>query len=211
MKRVTIVAVAVILLGAATAAVSLRPEITDVMPLSPAPSSTSQAIVVNGREFAAGLSLSLTSPRGSVADYRGNAITDQRETSFRVAVMLADAGTYRLVVVNPDGQSSVPFALSVKAPLDGPTVREVRPTGLRISTSPQTLTVEGARFDAGLTVTVTDPAGEVQTLGGDAIKNVMPASFEMIVRIETAGHYEVVVTNPNGKVSNTAGFDVGRH
>jgi hypothetical protein len=36
-----------------------------------------------------------------VADYRGNAIAEQRETSFRVSVMLADEGTYRLVVVNP--------------------------------------------------------------------------------------------------------------
>jgi hypothetical protein len=211
MQRHFIVAVAVVSLAASTAAISLRPEITGVAPDTPAPSRTSQSLVVQGREFAQGLSLSVTSPTGAVADYRGNAIAEQKESSFRVAVLLADAGTYRLVVSNPDGQSSMPFSLGVKAPSDGPIVREVKPTGLRISTSPQTLTVEGARFEAGLIVTLTDPAGGVQSLGGDAIHNVLPGSFQMTVTLETAGRYELIVTNPNGKVSSSAGFDVGRH
>ena len=82
--------------------------------------------------------------------------------------------------------------------------------GLRVSTSPQTLTVEGARFEAGLFVSVTDPAGGVKTLAGDAITNVMPGSFQMVLALETAGRYELIVTNPNGKTSSSAGFDVGR-
>ncbi len=157
MQRHFIVAVVVVSLAASAAAISLRPEITGVVPDAPAPSRTSQPTRREGREFAPGLSLSVTSPTGAVADYRGNAIAEQRESSFRVAVLLADVGTYRLVVNNPDGQASMPFSLGVKAPSDGPIVREVKPTGLRISTSPQTLTVEGARFDAGLIVSVTDP------------------------------------------------------
>jgi hypothetical protein len=210
MKRQGIAGIGVLLLAGSLAAFSLRPEITGVNPPAPSPSKTSQSLVVSGRDFAPGLSLSVTSPTGGVADYRGNAIAEQRETSFRVSVMLADAGTYRLVVVNPDGQTSMPFSLSAKAAADGPSVREVKPTGLRVSTSPQNLTVEGARFEAGLVVTVTDPAGGVQSLGGDAITNVMPGSFQMTVTLETAGRYELIVTNPNGKVSSSAGFDVGR-
>ena len=210
MKRHAIVALVVVLLAASVAAVPLRPEITGVNPQTVSPSKTSHSLLVSGREFAAGLSLSVTAPNGSVADYRGNAIAEQRETSFRVSVMLTDVGTYRLVVVNPDGQTSMPYALTVKPAADGPTVSEVKPIGLRVSTSPQTLTVEGARFEAGLFVTVTDPAGNVKTLGGDAITNVMPGSFQMAMTLETAGRYELIVTNPNGKVSSSAGFDVGR-
>ena len=210
MKRHAIVAIVVMLLAASVAAVSLRPEITGVNPQTVSPSKTSQSLVVSGREFASGLSLSVTAPSGSVADYRGNAIAEQRETSFRVSVMLTDAGAYRLVVVNPDGQTSMPFTLNAKPAADGPTVREVKPIGLRVSTSPQTLTVEGSRFEAGLVVTVTDPAGGVQSLGGDAISNVMPGSFQMAITLETAGRYELIVTNPNGKASSSAGFDVGR-
>jgi hypothetical protein len=212
MNRTSIVAVGVVLLIAVGAprAVSVRPEITEIMPQSPAPSRTSQAIVVNGKEFAPGLSLSITGPGGAVADYRGNAITELRESSFRVSVMLAETGTYRLVVTNPDGTGSLPFALAVKPPADGPMVREIKPPALRISTSPQTLTVEGGRFDAGLTVSVTDPSGGVQSLGGDSIRNVTPTSFQVIVALETAGRYELTVTNPGGKVSSPFGFDVGR-
>lgn len=212
MTRLTIVAVAVVSLAAGTIgrSVGLRPEITEVIPQTPAPSRTSQTLVINGREFASGLALAVTAPSGSVADYRGHAITDLRDTSFRVAVMLPEPGTYRLVVTNPDAQGSLPFALVVKAPADGPSVREIKPAGLRVSTSPQTLTVEGARFDAGLTLNVTDPAGNVQSLGGDSIRNVMPTSFQVTVTLETPGRYEIVVTNPSGRASPPFGFDVGR-
>ena len=210
MRRFSIVAAVFFSLAVGLAAGHLRPEITAVTPQSPAPSKTSQNIVVNGKEFAAGLSLSITSPNGSVADYRGNSITDLRETSFRANVMLAEIGSYRLVVVNPDSQTSLPFALTVKGPVDAPSISAVKPPGLRVSTSPQTLTIEGARFDAGLHVSLTDPAGNVQNLGGDAIRNVLPNTFQLTVTLETAGRYEIVVTNPNGRASNGAGFDVGR-
>jgi len=209
MKRAFFVA-GVALWAVTLSAVALRPEITDVNPRDPAPSSTSQTIVVTGRGFAPGLALAVTAPSGRVADYRGNAITDQRETSFRVAVMVPDAGTYRLVVVNADGESSAPFPLQVKAAADGPAVREVKPAGLRISTSPQIVTVDGDRFEAGLSVSITDPTGEVHSFGGDAVRNPTPNSFDLTVRLEIAGHYELVVTNPSGKTSNVAGFDVGR-
>jgi hypothetical protein len=209
MKRAFFVA-AVVLCASALSAVAVRPEITDVTPRDPAPSASSQAIVVSGREFAQGLALAVTTPSGNVADYRGNAITDVRETSFRAAVVLADAGSYRIVVVNPDGQASTPFPLQVKAPADGPTVREIKPNGLRISSSPQNLTVEGTRFDSGFTVSITDPTGEVHSFGGEAIRQPTPTSFELTVKLEYPGHYELAVVNPNGKASNIAGFDVGR-
>jgi hypothetical protein len=187
-----------------------RPEITQVVPEAPAPSNTSQSLVVNGRNFASGLSLSITTPSGATADYRGNAITELRDTMFRVSVMFSAPGTYRLVVLNPDAQSSAPFALNVRARADGPVVREIKPIGLRVSTSPQNLTIEGARFDGGLSVTVTDPAGNVQTYSGDAVRNLTPTSFQLVLALETAGRHELIVTNPGGQVSNAVGFDVGR-
>lgn len=210
MTRHVAIAAVVVCLGLPIAATSLRPEITGVTPDTPAPSRTSQVLTVNGREFAAGVALSITSPGGRMSDYRGNAITDLRDMTFRVSVILADAGAYRLIVTNPDGQTSMPFTLNVKAPADGPVLREVKPIGLRISTSPQVLTILGARFNPGLNVSVTDPAGNVQQFSGDAITRFLPESFELTLPLETAGRYELVVTNPNGKVSNSMGFDVGR-
>lgn len=212
-RRSTVIALSVCLLTAAAypgAQERARPEIAQVAPEAPAPSNTSQSLVVNGRNFASGLALSITTPSGGTADYRGAAITEQRDTMFRVSVMLTTPGTYRLVVLNPDGQSSAPFALNVRGKADGPVVREVKPIGLRVSTSPQTLTIDGARFDSGLSVTMTDPAGNVQTYTGDAVRNVTPTTFQLILTLETAGRHELIVTNPGGQVSNAVGFDVGR-
>ncbi len=209
MKRLSIVALALVCLAAAGAA-QIRPEIMSVGPPNPMPSRTAQPLVVTGQGFAAGLALSVTSPMGSVADYRGSAITDQRDASFRASVLLTDVGTYRLVVTNPDGQISTPFSLSVKAADDGPVIREIKPEGLRVSPTPQALTVEGARFDANLKVSVGDPTGNVQNLGGDAVRNVTPNAFQLMLTLETAGHYEVTVINPSGKSSNAAGFEVAR-
>jgi hypothetical protein len=210
MRRLSIVVVALVCMAAAGIAETPRPEITGVVPDSIAPNRTSQAIVVNGTGFAAGLSLTVTSPNGSNADYRGNAITEQRENSFRVSVLLEQPGAYRLVVVNPDAQSSLPFALTVKAAPDGPAVTAITPSGLRTSTSPQTLSVEGARFEAGLFATVTNPAGNVQTLGGDAISNLTPTGFQLTVLLDTAGSHQLVVTNRNGQASKPAAFEVAR-
>lgn len=210
MTRLPIVVVALVCLAATGVAQKARPEITGVAPDAIVPSRTSQAIVVNGTGFAAGLSLTVTSPNGSNADYRGNAITEQRENSFRVSVLLEQAGSYRLVVVNPDAQSSMPFALSVRAAPDGPTVTAITPSGLRTSTTPQTLSVEGTRFEAGLFVTVTNPAGNVQTLGGEAIRNLTTTAFQLTVLLDTAGSHQLVVTNRNGQTSKPAGFEVAR-
>ena len=210
MKRLTIVAACLFAMTVALAAGPPRPEISGITPATLAPSNTTQSLLVAGRDFAPGLSLSVTNPGGRVAEYRGNAIVEQRDTSFRVAVMLPDTGTYRFVVVNPDGQTSAPYSLSVKSTGDGPTAREVRPAGLRISSSPQPITVEGSGFEPGMSVSVTDPSGEVQTLSGDAIKDPLPTSFQLTLRLELPGHYELVVTNPNGKTSSVLGFEVGR-
>src|SRR5690349_4120118 len=209
MKRQSIVALALVCLTAASAA-RMRPEIMSVGPPNPLPSRSTQPIVVSGQGFAAGLALTVTSPMGSSADYRGSAITDQRDASFRASVLFTDVGTYRLVVTNPDGQTSTPFSLSVKAADDGPVIREIKPDGLRVSTTPQTLTVEGARFDANLKVSLTDPTGNVQNLGGDAVRNVTPTAFQLMLTLGIAGHYEVTVINPSGKVSSAGGFEVGR-
>ena len=65
--------------------------------------------------------------------------------------------------------------------------------------------------EGGTAPTITaDTINACNGVGGDAITNVMPGSFQMALTLETAGRYELIVTNPNGKVSSSAGFDVGR-
>ena len=82
MQRQFIVAVAVLSLTASAAAISLRPEITGVVPDSPAPSRTTQSIVVSGREFAPGLSLSPSNETSSASSGRRSNRIFVRENGF---------------------------------------------------------------------------------------------------------------------------------
>ena len=184
------------------------PEVTAITPADLAAAPKAVALTVAGRYFQDGLSMSVTTPGGKVVEYRGNMITDRRETSFIALVTLADAGNYEFVVVNPDGRTSRPFRIQVKASSPLPAVTGIRPATINKAASPQTITVDGTRFVAGLTVMVTDPAGNVQTIPSPDVAQVMPASFQITLPLEISGTYEILVKNPDGTISKTFTFEV---
>ena len=81
-----------------------------------------------------------------------------------------------------------------------PEITRVRPAEAAKRAEPQALQVEGARFASGLKALVTDPAGADVT---DAVvSKVTPNSFELLVKLEQAGDYSIVVANPSGTTSN---------
>lgn len=184
------------------------PEVTAITPTDLVAAPKARAITVAGRYFQDGLSLSVTTPGGQVVEYKGNVIADRRETSFNATVTLADAGNYEFVVVNPDGRTSRPFRIQVKTASQLPAISGVKPTALNKGVSPQTITVDGSRFMAGLTVMVTDPAGNVQTIPSPDVAQVLPESFQITLPLEIAGTYEIIVKNPDGAVSKTFTFEV---
>jgi hypothetical protein len=186
------------------------PEITGLTPTDLSNAPKPRAVTVNGRNFQEGLSMSVTTPGGAVVEYRSNVITDRRDTSFNAMVTLADAGNYEFVVVNPDGKTSRPFRIQVKTASALPAVTGIRPSVVAKGASPQTITVDGARFMAGLTVMVTDPAGNVQTIPSPDVSQVLPASFQITLPLEISGTYEIIVKNPDGAVSKTFTFEVQR-
>jgi hypothetical protein len=89
-----------------------------------------------------------------------------------------------------------------------PSISDIEPASISKSASPQVLTVHGARFTSGLSVSVTDPAGDVHTLSGPAIGKLTPTSFQVTVTLEQAGDYSMVVTLTDRSVSNSFGFKV---
>src|SRR5579862_438917 len=206
MARVTAIGALVLSLIGVTAAAGLGPEVTGVAPDPAAPAPAAQLITVSGRNFIERLTVSVTTPSGAVDQYRDRSIQDLRETSFQAAVVLASAGTYRLSVTNPDGKTSSPFTMTVKAPAATPTISGIDPAELHKSMNQQTLTVRGAQFVPGLSATVTDPAGNVVTISGGAIGQVTSTSARVTATLELAGDYSIVVTNPSGAVSNSFGF-----
>ena len=87
-----------------------------------------------------------------------------------------------------------------------PTVSAIDPSDPNTSASPQTLTVRGAKFTAGLSVTVTDPVNHTETYAGPAIGKLTATSFDLTVVLRLAGDYSMVVTLNDRSVSNSFAF-----
>jgi hypothetical protein len=177
------------------------PQITGVDPV-PARGSSPQTVTILGAGFRPGLTLDVTTPNGQTTHLDGPAIAATRDASFQVTVLFAVAGKYSLVVTNPDGGASKPFTLDVRAAPTAPALDRITPDHVSPSPQPQAFQLSGARFARGAAVVVTDPAGNVITVSGGAIRNATPTSLEVSVRLAVAGEYGVSVENPSGEMSN---------
>ena len=180
---------------------ALVPRIDNITPTTIEASNSPQTITVVGDDFQANLRLTVIDPSGSKHVVQGDDITGRQATSFRATLVFAAAGRYELVVVNPNGEASAPFAVDVKGKsADAPVIARVTPSEVAKRPEPQAIQVEGSRFASGLKPIVTDPVGADVT---DAVvSKLTPNSFELMVKLEQAGDYSVMVVNPSGATSN---------
>ena len=155
-------------------------------------SSSPQTITVSGTNFAAGLTVTISPSIGAVS------VAGVTATSFQVTGTFPTPGAYTLTV-NVNGQSSNASALTVSAP--APTIGSLSVSSLVGSSSPQTVTVSGTNFAAGLTVTVSPAIGSV------TVTNVTPTSFQLTGTFVTPGAYTVTVT-VSGQSSNAGALTV---
>jgi hypothetical protein len=190
--------------GSGAKPLASTPAILSVTPVSPAPAKDPQMLRIGGQDFQAHLKLIVTTPGGGTMELKDEAIQQQRQASFQVAVLIAMAGKYSLVVTNPDGGMSAPFVLEARAVAKPPTpvIQRILPDAINKSPEPQNLTVEGQNFGPGVRVTVTDPLG-VEVLD-PVVREVSTSAFKLSVKLETAGPYNLVVSNATGAVSNVA-------
>lgn len=181
------------------------PVITGVEPARPISGPDPQTLTITGDDFLPGLSLEVRSPDGQARVFSGNDIQRNRTTRFEVSVQFPTDGRFLLVVTNPDGGVSEPFAVTARKahPAPGaPVIARVTPEELQARPESQTVRVDGDRFAPGLAVLLTDPIGtEVTEV---SVANVTPTSFTLTARFEVRGDYELVATNPSGATSNVA-------
>jgi hypothetical protein len=175
-----------------------------VTPASPSPAKDPQVLRIGGQDFQPKLKLMVTTPGGGTMELKDDAIQQQQAGSFQVAIVIANPGKYSLVVTNPDGGISAPFVLEARAVAKPPTpvIQRILPETISKNPEAQTLTVEGQNFGPGVKVTVTDPLG-VEVLD-PVVREVTTSSFKLSVKLETAGPYNLVVSNSTGAVSNVA-------
>lgn len=95
------------------AAATGAPVINSVTPARTTAQPGAQALRVDGKLFAQGLTVYVTDPTGQVAIVSGNDVTDVTPSGFRVSVVLGMEGQYTLDVKNPDGGTSNSFSVTV--------------------------------------------------------------------------------------------------
>ncbi|HEY3382541.1 MAG TPA: hypothetical protein VGK32_12275 [Vicinamibacterales bacterium] len=187
-----------------------RPTVTGVSPSSLTMSTALQPIYVAGTNFQSGLSVTVTLPNGTTTTVGPSAITFGSSTVFQTMVTLTQSGSYSLRVVNPDGQTSEPWAFTVNAldPPVRPAVTGLSPSSPTMSTAPQPIYVAGTNLQSGLSVTVTLPNGTTTTVGPSAITFGSSTVFQTMVTLAQSGSYSLRVVNPGGQTSEPWTFTV---
>jgi uncharacterized repeat protein (TIGR01451 family) len=149
-------------------------------------------VTIEGANFQAGATASLGgTPLGSV-EY----VDDGRLLAVVPSGLVP--GTYDLAVTNPDGKTgSLPEAFTVLTS-DEPTVRRITP-GQGPNDLPVTLSIEGGNFSPEVSATLR-LAGDDVPLGGVVFMDSTRLRADVPIST-TPGLYDLVVTNPDGKVA----------
>lgn len=186
------------------------PAIEALSPASPTTNQGDQSLAVHGDNFVPGLSVILTGPGDATSTITGTSVWDVTPTFFRVSVVLPNAGSYTMRVVNPSGQRSEPKAFTVKAPEVPavPTISAVDPGSPTQSSTPISLYILGTNFVEGLVVKLTRPNGETTAITGESILGTTATALKMAVTLDAAGVYSVRVVNPSGQASTSKAFTV---
>ena len=202
---------AVVIFAAVLGAVE-PPNVTSVAPSPIVMSPKPQALKVNGTGFAPGLTVEVTQ-LGNTETFSGAAVKSQAATSFEISVVFAQPGAATLVVRNTDGGVSDPFTIRVEvgesakpgqpAPQTVPVIDRVVPDKVTKGSTAQTLTFNGNNFVQGLSVSITDPTGNVTVLKGTALETVTREMVKFSTVLDIAGEYSFLITNPSGQSSNS--------
>jgi hypothetical protein len=187
------------------------PAVTGVSPLPLTAGTPIQHIYISGSGFQAGLSVALTRPDGSATTVANGDVSFGTSTAFAINVVLPVAGSYSVVVTDPSGLSSTPFAFTIQAPSptpSAPTIAGLSPRSPTMNSAVQKVYVGGANFQSGLAVAITAPDGSTSSVSGSAVTFGTSTAFSMNVTLATAGAYSLVVTNPSGASSASFPFTV---
>ena len=92
---------------------SAAPVIEAIKPERLQASMNPQALQVQGQRFAAGLTVLVTDPTGTVQTIGGGQVSDVRPTSLQVMATLELAGDYTMVITSSSGVTSNAFAFHV--------------------------------------------------------------------------------------------------
>ncbi len=187
-------------------AVGAAPAITGILPVLPRAGGASQTLTVSGANFQSGLTVSVGLPGGGSTTVSGAQVQLLNAGILQVQIQLSLPGSYSLQITNPDGQKSGLFSFTAIGTT--PAISGILPTNPVAASGPQSITVNGANFQAGLTMTVGLPGGGGATLSGAQIQNLTASSFQAQIPLAQPGAYTLQVTIPGGLQSSVFNFTV---
>ena len=83
-----------------------QPIISGIVPSNLTRSVTPQTVLVQGANFAAGLTVSVIDPDGLVSMQSASAVDSLTPSSFQLTMVFGKVGTYSIRVINPSGDTS---------------------------------------------------------------------------------------------------------
>ena len=184
------------------------PSVSSVSP-NPVPGSNSaQTLTINGANFVSGATLTYYDPvNGKTYSNRPTNFINAGQLTDTAFINGGDAGSWTVTVVNPGGGSSAPFTFTVSA--SAPSVSSVSPNPVPGSNSAQTLTINGANFVSGATLTYYDPVnGKTYSNRPTNFINAGQLTDTAFINGGDAGSWTVTVVNPGGGSSAPFTFTV---
>ena len=191
--------------------VTPAPDIDSVSP-DPVPASNSaQPITIRGDDFQNGCTLIFKDTESIEYPSQSSKLTFN--SSSRLTYQFnnfSDAGTWKVKVINPDGKSSSWFSFTVQAAaLPAPTISGVSPNPVPASSANQNLTINGANFQSGCTLTFIDTSGRsYPSMASKLTRNSSGQITYLFNNASDAGTWKVKVNNPDGKSSGLFNFTV---
>jgi pseudomonalisin len=181
---------------------STAPIITTLSPNPMTASNSPQTLTINGSGFQPGLKLLIGS-----ALIAASQLATLTSTQLQVNVVTGlTAYTYAVQVINDGGHVSNVLNLQVNAP-PLPAITSLTPVPLTHSSAAQTLTVNGANFQAGAGLRVT--VGNTAYSGSQvAFVSTSQLKVTLIVASASSAALAVTVIDPSGAVSNAASLTV---
>ncbi|TCL63774.1 OmpA family protein [Hydrogenispora ethanolica] len=184
------------------------PRVDSVQPRGGSRGTTIEQLTLVGKGFRPGATVSLTGKDGTI---QATEVKVSGDEQIRCRLDLADApvGNYDLVVRNDDGKSAtVDGGFAVEYP--GPALQAVRPQNGQIGTTVDKVTLDGAGFRPGASVTF---VGKDRKIAANDVKVINDNLIVCRLNLEgaAAGGYDVRVANDDGKAAELRGAFVAEY
>jgi len=176
------------------------PSISSISPSSVATGSGAFTLTVNGSNFTAGSVVNVNGIGRSTTFVSPTQMTAQLTSSDT-----ANPTSFNVTAVNPGpgGGTSNTVVLTVTGINPTPSISSISPSAVNAGSGITTLTVNGNGFVPGAIVNFNGSSRSTSFTSSNQVVATLNASD-----VNSAGTFNITVTNPSGGTSNTIGFTV---